>query len=188
MEIRIGSVFRKKHIRGIVSLSNGWILLKTEDGKSLADFRVRVILSTAPVRSMIPKHAHFVIDLYGKLCQDPQGGLATLDAICEIWRTRDIPATLVAFDAKTRHLCGYPLEYILYAMNWILDQEDINFNGRPAAKQDALDAIVRPHRVVPSGRLGSQLAIAVLCDVGRGTHPVEALLKANLDIIPRKKF
>jgi hypothetical protein len=40
---------------------------------------------------------------------------------------------------------------------------------------------------VPKGREGSQLAIALLCDVANGTHPVEALLKANLDIRPKNK-
>ncbi|MDW7973499.1 MAG: hypothetical protein RMI01_09920 [Thermodesulfovibrio sp.] len=37
----------------------------------------------------------------------------------------------------------------------------------------------------PEGRHGGQLAIALLRDVANGTHPVEALLKANLDIRPR---
>jgi hypothetical protein len=38
----------------------------------------------------------------------------------------------------------------------------------------------------PPGREGSQLAIALLFDVFLGTHPVEALLKANLDIRPKR--
>jgi hypothetical protein len=38
----------------------------------------------------------------------------------------------------------------------------------------------------PPGREGSQLAIALLFDVFLGTHPLEALLKANLDIRPKR--
>ena len=40
-------------------------------------------------------------------------------------------------------------------------------------------------RNVPQNRKGSQLAISLFCDIFNGIHPVEALLSANLDIIPR---
>ncbi|GAB5046670.1 hypothetical protein [Thermodesulfovibrio sp. TK110] len=81
------------------------------------------------------------------------------------------------------------LEYILYALNWILEQEDINFNGRPSKKQKELDEICKIQNIqTPAGREGSQLAIALFCDVANGIHPVEALLKANLDISPKGKL
>lgn len=189
MEIKVGSRIRKKEIKEIIPLSNGWLLLKTENGKSTNDFRVRLVTSTNPLRSMVPKHAHFVIDLYGKLCQGKSAGIAVLKAIYEVWKTKDVKSVLGKYQNASAGLQGYPLEYILYALNWILEQEDINFTGRPEKKQKELDAILSSLGYsVPEGRLGSELAMSLLCDVGRGTHPVEALLKANLDIIPRRKF
>ncbi|MHA2612151.1 MAG: hypothetical protein V2G33_07195 [bacterium JZ-2024 1] len=38
---------------------------------------------------------------------------------------------------------------------------------------------------VPENRKGSQLAISLFCDLFLGIHPVEALLSANLDIVPK---
>ncbi|MGC8547941.1 MAG: hypothetical protein ACP5MC_03010 [Candidatus Micrarchaeia archaeon] len=189
MEIKVGSKIRNKKIKEIIYLSNGWLLLKTENGKSAQDFRVRLVTSTNPLRSMVPKHAHFAIDLYGKLCQDKSAGLTVLNAIYEVWKTKDVKGVLQKYQNASANLQGYPLEYILYALKWILEQEDINFTSRPEKKQNELDAILSSLGYsVPEGRLGSELAMSLLCDVGRGTHPVEALLKANLDIVPRRKY
>ncbi|MCS7203029.1 MAG: site-specific DNA-methyltransferase [Thermodesulfovibrio sp.] len=83
---------------------------------------------------------------------------------------------------------GYSLEYILFALKWILEQEDINFKSGSEKKQKELDEICKKQNITtPEGRLGSQLAIALLCDIANDTHPVEALLKANLDIRPKGK-
>jgi len=80
------------------------------------------------------------------------------------------------------------LEYILYALKWILEQEDVNFTGRPERKQKELDEICKKCQItVPEGREGSQLAISLLCDIISGVHPVEAFLKANLDVRPVKR-
>jgi len=74
------------------------------------------------------------------------------------------------------------------ALNWISEQEDINFKGSPIKKQKELDKICKKQNVpVPKGREGSQLTIALLCDVANGTYPVEALLKGNLDIKPKNR-
>jgi len=73
-------------------------------------------------------------------------------------------------------------------MNWILEQEDINFKGRPAKKQQEINEIlVRSGVKVLMNRLGSQLAISLFCNVLQGMHPVEAFIRANLDVIPLKK-
>ena len=53
MEIKVGSKIRNKEIKEIIYLSNGWLLLKTENGKSARDFRVRLVTSTNPLRSMV---------------------------------------------------------------------------------------------------------------------------------------
>ncbi len=65
-------------------------------------------------------------------------------------------------------------------------QEDINFKGRPEKLQKILDQKCQSVGVkVPEGREGSQLAISLFCDILKGVHPVEALLSANIDVIPR---
>ena len=80
------------------------------------------------------------------------------------------------------------LGYIQYALNWILEQEDVNFRGRPQSRQEEIDAILQKCNVVsPSGRAGSQLAISLFCNLTLGIHPVEAFIRANLDILPIKR-
>jgi len=191
--LKIGDYWDKgrysKRILDIRKLSNGWYLIKTENSKSENDFRVKVIFSLQPPRSMTPKHAHFLIDFYGKLCADSDKAKCILKAIYEMWhRPKDISEIFNKYEQKTFGLPGYPFEYILYGLNWILEQEDINFKGRPSKKQAELDEICsRQNILTPYNRSGSQLAIALLCDVVNGTHPVEALLKANLDIRPKGK-
>jgi len=126
-----------------------------------------------------------MINHYRKMCADRNKALGVLRAIVDMWHGIDVDKILRKF--KDINLPDYPLEYILYALEWILEQEDINFTGIPQRKQDEIDKILKTLRIeTPKGRLGSQLAIALLCDVFLGTHPVEALLKANLDIRPRR--
>ncbi|MEM3459000.1 MAG: hypothetical protein QXN36_00215 [Candidatus Bathyarchaeia archaeon] len=80
------------------------------------------------------------------------------------------------------------LEYILFALNWILEQEDINFWGRPPNKQQEINEILQNCNVTPLGdRLGSQLAISLFCNVALGVHPVQAFIRANLDVLPVKR-
>ena len=188
MSLHPGGLWRGKRVFDVVRLSNGWILLKTENKKSAHDFKVRTIMSLKPrQRSYTPKHAHFAIDFYGKLCSNKQNAIKILQAIVDIWHGREIKETLAHYHIASQSMPGYDLEYILYALRWILEQEDINFKGRPPEKQAELDAICRKLNVsTPHGRKGSQLAISIFCDIASGTHPIEALLKANLDIRPRR--
>jgi len=189
MEIKIGSKIRKKEIKDLIRLRNGWILLKTENSKSAQDFRVRLVLSTTPLHSIVPKHAHFAIDLYGKWCQNSEKARLVLQAIYEIWQRKPVNEVLKKYENATSNLLGYPLEYILYAINLIFEQEDINFYGRPQKKQNELDSMLSEFSFsVPSGRYGSELAISLLCNIVSGTHPVDALLAANLDVVPRRKL
>jgi hypothetical protein len=184
----IGDKWRGKEIFDRVELSNGWVILKTENQKSTRDFKVRTVKSFKPRRSYTPKHAHFAIDFYGKLCSHKAKALNVLKAIIEVWHNKKVEQALHKYIRLTQGLPGYSLEYILYALNWILEQEDINFTGRPSKKQQELDEICTKQNVVtPPARKGSQLAISVFCDVANGTHPVEALLRANLDVQPRRR-
>lgn len=186
-QLKVGQFWRGKKIKEVRKLSNGWVLLKTENSKSTDDFKVRVIFSLKPQRSLTPKHAHFLIDFYGKLCADRQKARFVFDSIYEVWQGNKIEDALKNYQLKTLSLPGYPLEYILNALEWILEQEDINFKSRPLKKQREIDTVFKRLGICPPpNRKGSQLAIFLFAEVLLGTHPVEALLKAGLDIRPKR--
>jgi len=101
---------------------------------------------------------------------------------------KSVEKVLAEYKEKVKNLPGYDLEYILYALNWILEQEDINFKGRPLERQKELDEIFEKLKIkVPQNREGSELAISLLGNIVLDFHPVEALLKANLDVLPVKR-
>ncbi|MEM0348596.1 MAG: hypothetical protein QXE96_01420 [Candidatus Caldarchaeum sp.] len=179
----------RRRILEVVKLSNGWILLKTEDSKSERDFKVRTVYQLEPrIRSYTPKHAHFAIDFYGKICADRTKAMQVLKAIVKVWQGANIADVVERFRHVVNDLPGYDLEYILYALAWIFEQEDINFAGRPESRQRELDETLNLLGIkVPKNRLGSQLALALLCNIANGVHPVDALLKANLDVLPIRR-
>jgi len=181
-KIRIGDIVRGKKVLDVVNLSNGWQVVKTENTKSSRDFRVKIISPQHPGGLTI-KHAHFAIDFYGKCCRDRKKALKVLEAIVKVWHGEDVKKLLKQYEPQIRGLTGYSLEYILYALRWILDQEDINFKGRPLRKQREIDMKLNKMGIkTPSGREGSQLAIALFCDIASGVHPVEAFYSAGLKI------
>ena len=180
--VKVGNKIRGKKVLDVVELSNGWQIIKTENAKSPLDFRVKVISPKHP-QGLTVKHAHFAIDFYGKLCQDKKKALKVLEAIGKVWNRKNVREVVEEYKAQTSNLAGYDLEYILYALNWILEQEDINFIGRPPNKQKELDRKIRRIGLkTPRGRKGSQLAIALFCDIASGVHPVEAFYSAGLRI------
>lgn len=187
--IFVGGYLRKKKILDLIELSNGWLILKTEDSKSPKDFKVKTVWQTFPKRRYYtPKHAHFVIDFYGKLCADKARAMKILDSIIEVWQGRPIQDVLSKYQSYAIGLPGYNLEYIQYALNWILEQEDVNFRGRPESKQKEIDTIFQKCNVTsPADRAGSQLALSLFCNLTLGVHPVEAFIRANLDVLPVKR-
>lgn len=86
MNLQVGNFWGKgkyrKKIREIKKLSNGWCLIKTDHSKSNEDFMVKVVFNNG--KSMTPKHAHFLIDFYGKLCADRKKALNVLKANLDI--------------------------------------------------------------------------------------------------------
>jgi hypothetical protein len=188
-KIEIGEKIRGKKILEKIELNNGWIIIKTENKKSEKDFKVKTIYRTEPrIKYYTPKHAHFAIDLYGKICNNKEKAKMVFDAIIKIWHRETVEKVLAEYKEKVKNLPGYDLEYILYALNWILEQEDINFKGRPPERQKELDEIFDKLKIkVPENREGSQLAISLLGNIVLDFHPVEALLKANLDVLPIKR-
>jgi len=188
-KIEIGEKIRGKKILEKIELNNGWIIIKTENKKSEKDFKVKTIYRTEPrIKYYTPKHAHFAIDLYGKICNNKEKAKMVFDAIIKIWHRETVEKVLAEYKEKVKNLPGYDLEYILYALNWILEQEDINFKGRPPERQKELDEIFEKLKIkVPENREGSQLAVSLLGNIVLDFHPVEALLKANLDVLPIKR-
>ncbi len=111
-----------------------------------------------------------------------------MDAIGEVWSGKPVPAVLSEHASNFVGLPGYNPEYILYALNWILEQEDVNYTGRPAKKQQEIDDLLAKCGIKPlSSRAGSQLAMSLFCNVASGAHPVEAFIRANLDVLPVKR-
>lgn len=150
--------------------------------KGPKDFRVRAFNPKTNLR-LQPKHAHFAIDYYGKLCADKNKAISLLNAILEIWNRKSVEEVIGKYEAKVDGLPGYNLRYILYSLEWILEQEDINFKSRSSEKQQELDKICETQNIVtPKGREGSKLAIALFCDIANGTHPVEAFIRSGLRI------
>lgn len=184
-----GGRFRGKEIFDMVKLANGWIILKTENSKSARDFRVRTVYQLSPtVRSYTPKHAHFAIDFYGKVCADKVAAINVFQALVDVWNRESVDGVISRYEEGVARLPGYSLEYILYALNWILEQEDVNFTDRPQKRQQELDeALTQFGITAPAGRLGSELAISLFCDIALGRHPVDAFIKANLDVLPVKR-
>lgn len=187
-KIEIGEKIRGKKILAKIELNNGWIIIKTENKKSEKDFKVKTIYQTEPLKYYTPKHAHFAIDLYGKICNNKEKAKKVFEAIIKIWQGEAVKEVLKKYEKEVKNLPGYDLEYILYALNWILEQEDINFRSRPKKRQKELDEIFEELKIkVPKDREGSQLAISLLGNIVLGFHPVEALLKSNLDVLPIKR-
>lgn len=188
-KIQIGEYLRRKKILDIIKLSDGWIIIKTENSKSVNDFRVKTIYQTTPrLRYYTPKHAHFAIDFYGKICADKNKAMKLFDAIIETWNRRNIKDVIGKYQKDVRNLPGYSLEYILYALNWILDQEDINFTDRPPKRQQEIDDLLNKLNIKSTtDRRGSQLAISLFCSLVLGEHPVNAFIRVNLDVLPVKR-
>ncbi len=184
----LGKGKSKRKILDIVYLSNGWILVKTEDGKSRNDFKVRTITEPKSLKYYTPKHAHFIIDFYGKFCFDREKAYQLFQAVIKMWQGEDIQNLMSEYKDNVNSLPGYSLEYILYALKWIFEQEDINFSGRGEKLQRDLNAKLQSLNVpLLESRRGSQLAISLFCDIINDIHPVEALLSANIDIVPKFK-
>ena len=185
-KVKVGDIIKEgkkmKRVLEVVELSNGWQIVKTENEKSPHDFKVKIINPEHP-RGLTIQHAHFAIDFYCKLCQNREKAIKVLEAISKVWQGANIKEVLDEYEPYTRDLVGYTLEYILYSLKWILEQEDVNFTGRPEKKQKELDEKIERQGIkTPEGRLGSQLAVALLCDIASGVHPVEAFRSAGLKI------
>lgn len=176
--VEVGDTSNGDEILAVKELSDDQTLIRTEGSLSAEDFRVKLINEYHP-RGVTVKHAHFVIDFFGKLQYDAEIGGRVLQSLVGIWHRSEVDGVLAEWSAQQeQELPGYNLDYVFYAMAWILEQEDINYDpdGRDGSKQAEIDDILRQQGVTtPEGRKGSELAISLFCDIANGTHPVEAL-------------
>lgn len=97
----------KRKILDVVPLSNGWFLVKTENSKSAKDFKVRTITDPISRKYYTPKHAHFAIDLYGKLCHDKAKAEVVFKAIIEVWQGQEVAVVLQKYAKEAETLPGY---------------------------------------------------------------------------------
>lgn len=186
----VGEEWRGKEVLEARELSlDGWIVFKIPGSKTADDFIVKVINPDHPWGISVA-HAHFALDLYGKLKNDENAGREVFRGVIKVWHGEAPSGALKRLKSETGDLPGYDLEYFLYTYSWILDQEDINYadgDGRGEKKQAQIDEILESVDVEKAaGREGSQLAISLLCDIVGGEHPVEALRHADLVIKPRR--
>ena len=59
---------------------------------------------------------------------------------------------------------------------------------RAAAEKGIDEILIKVGVITPRGRRGSELAISLFCDIVCGAHPVEAFIRANLDVVPKKRL
>jgi hypothetical protein len=145
-------------------LSDGTEIFTIKGTKGKEDFIVKATFPSG--RSITPKHAHFVIDLYGKLCQNRELGKMVFELIKRVYEGRAAEEVLQGLreedENRLANSVGYSIEYILYCLELIFKQEEINY-PQPRYK-------------------GKRLAFEMLEDVVNGMHPVEAMKKAQLRI------
>jgi len=153
-------------------LPDGTIIFTVKGVKSDKDFIVKARFPSG--KFITPKHAHLLIDLYGKLCYNKELGSLVFQGIKQIFNDMSAKDVLKSFSKeeieKINNSVGYPLEYILNCLELIVRQEEINY---PSDK-------INPKTGKPY--LGKQLTFEMFKDVVVGKHPVEAMLKARLRI------
>ena len=145
-------------------LSDGTKIFTIRGTKSKADFIVKATLPSGT--TITPKHAHFAIDLYGKICQNAQLGRMAFEEIQGVYEGRSAHKVLQDIGEERRKKLqksvGYSIEYILHCLELIFKQEDINYP--------------------PPKFKGRKLPFEMYQDIVNGMHPVEAMKKAQLRI------
>jgi len=146
------------------TLSNGTKIFTIRGTKSVKDFIVKATLPSG--ETITPKHAHFAIDLYGKICQNKDLGKIVFEEITGVYEGRTAEEVLNDIGEERRKELektkGYSIEYILHCLELIFRQEDINYP--------------------PPRFKGRKLPFEMYRDIVNGMHPVEAMKKAQLKI------
>ena len=137
------------------------------------DIKVKARLSKLN-KTITPKHAHFAIDLYGKLCFSKDVAQIVFGSIEKVFRdtaASQILQTMSNGDiGKVDNSKGYNLEYILNCMELIFKSEEMNY---PSTEKNPKTGDYYQ---------GKKFTFDLFQDVMNGTHPVEAMIKKNLRI------
>lgn len=180
-----GEEWYGKEVLDIIDLSeDDWKIYRVAGDLSENDFIVKMINQHHP-RGIKIKYAHFAIDFFGKLMQDKEAGLLLFDGLVDIWHGATPETVLEDVGPEISHLKGYDPDFIFYALNWILEQEDINYTpgNRDSEKQEEIDNMLSKMDIdALEGREGSQLAISMFSDIADGQHPVEAFYRVDITI------
>ena len=183
-----GEEWYGKEVLDIIELSeDGWKIYRVDGDLSEDDFIVKMINPDHP-RGVNIKHAHFAIDFFGKLMQDEEAAQQLFYGLIDIWHGGDPEDILDDIGSEISHLNGYDPDFIFYTLDWILEQEDINYTpgDRDARKQEEIDKMLSKMEVeTPEHREGSQFAISMFSDIAAGQHPVEALYRVGIDVVTR---
>jgi len=157
-------------ILSLIELSDGRLILKVRNKKGAGDFAVKIFNPFATKRGLvfIPKHAHFAIDFYGKLCANKELARGLFREVQKVYRGEKSAKEVLEELRKSERfqayqsLPGYDPEYILYCLELIFEQEDVNY---------------------PPPKRGRALAWQLLENIViNEVHPVEAMLRSGLRI------
>ena len=169
-------------------LSDGTWLFRVADGKGAGDFIVRAVNTVG--RELTPKHAHFAIDVYGKLCSNETLAESLLVSVDRLFAGAGAETILTEMGqglvAELDVQPGFSTEYILHSLELIFAQENVNWDRDmvdkplPSIRRSLLS---RKVLTVDESTRGSGLAIALLRQIVRHrVHPVEAMTELGLRI------
>jgi len=157
-------------ILSIVELSDGRRILKVRNKKGVGDFVIKIFNPFAGKKGRLftPKHAHFAIDFYGKLCANRELARELFREVEKVYRKEKSAKEVIEELRKSERfqafqsLPGYDPEYILHCLELIFEQEDVNY---------------------PPPKKGRTLAWQLLEDIViNEVHPVDAMLRSGLRI------
>jgi len=166
-------------VEEVRELSGDTYLFKTKGDKGDEDYQVRIRNDNHRAYSI--EYTRFAIDLAMKYHGDREKANKVFDAIVRVWSGEDADGLLNEYDEDVASLPGYDLEFILHALDWIMENEDAIFTERSDRKQAEIDEKLDEHGITkPSERAGSQLAMGLFAGIVAGNHPVDELYDADL--------
>jgi hypothetical protein len=166
-------------VEAVQEVSENTYLFKTKGDKGDEDYQVRI--RNEKHRAYSIEYTRFAIDIAMKYQNDREKANEVFDAIVRAWDGEEIDDVLDEYDIES--LPGYDLDFILYALDWIMENEDKIFHerGRSDNKQEQIDEKLAEHDIEkPSDREGSQLAMGLFAGIIAGNHPVDELYDADL--------
>lgn len=178
-EIWIAPQVGYQTVEEVRELSGETYLFKTKGDKGDEDYQVRI--RNEKHRAYSIEYTRFAIDLAMKYHSDREKANKVFDSIVRAWGREDIDSLLAEYANNVDSLPGYDLEFILHALDWIMENEDAIFGERSDNKQEQINQKLATHDIEkPRDRAGSQLAMGLFAGIVAGNHPVDELYDADL--------